>query len=83
MARIPKCQLCKQHEAIWAMQDLPGNDHLSFYTLGSHIRGFRVTKVCDKCRDTMRAWQANTQQTDAQFCSPTGAGRHSRSGGVR
>ena len=50
MARDPKCQVCKQQEAVWAMQYI-GEDVPSFYTLGSHIRGFRVTKVCDKCRE--------------------------------
>ena len=44
-----KCQVCKEREAIWAMQYI-GEDAPSFYTLGSHIRGFKVTKVCDKCR---------------------------------
>lgn len=34
-------------------------DSPSFYTLGSHIRGFKVTKVCDACRELAldREWK--------------------------
>jgi len=48
---MSKCQLCKTDEALWAAQDLPGNDGLSFTLLGSHYRGYLVTKVCDECKN--------------------------------
>lgn len=44
-----KCQICKQEEALWVMQDIAGE--LSFYRPGYHIRGFKTTKVCDKCKE--------------------------------
>ena len=50
---MAKCKLCKTNEAEWAMQYI-GEDTPSFYTLGSHIRGFRVTKVCGVCREKIR-----------------------------
>lgn len=31
------------------MQDIAGE--LSFYRPGYHIRGFKTTKVCDKCKE--------------------------------
>ena len=45
-----KCQVCKQNEAVWAMQYV-ASDVPSFTRLGSHYRGFHVTKVCDACRE--------------------------------
>ena len=45
-----KCQVCKRNEAIWAMQYI-GEDRPTFSTLGSHYRGFKVTKVCDECKE--------------------------------
>ncbi len=50
MTKTVKCQLCKQNEAEWAMQFV-AEDTPSFSALGSHYRGFSVTKVCDKCRE--------------------------------
>lgn len=44
-----KCQLCKFNPAVHAMQYV-ADDAPSFYALGSHIRGFAVTKVCDACK---------------------------------
>lgn len=45
-----KCKYTKgcQNEAIWAMQFI-GEDKPSFYAFGWHIRGFKVTPVCDDC----------------------------------
>jgi len=54
MMAFPKCQICKEREAVYAMQDLPGNDKLSFYFLGEHIRGFKVIKVCIECMEARR-----------------------------
>lgn len=56
---MSKCQVCKRQAAIWAMQYI-ASDEPSFYTLGSHIRGFKVTKVCDACKfDTqIAAWRS-------------------------
>ena len=48
--RSPKCQLCKINEAEWAMQFI-GEDKPTFSFLGSHYRGFAVTKVCDECKE--------------------------------
>lgn len=45
----PRCQVCKAAEALWACQYI-GEDTPTFTTLGSHYRGFRVTKVCDQCK---------------------------------
>jgi hypothetical protein len=47
--KTQKCQICKEKEAEYAMQYI-GSDKPSFYSLGWHIRGFRVTKVCEDCR---------------------------------
>lgn len=47
--RQPKCQLCQKNDAVHAMQFI-AEITPSFYALGSHIRGFRVTKVCDACK---------------------------------
>jgi hypothetical protein len=49
MKQPPKCQLCKVRPALWAMQFI-GDAAPSFYSLGWHMRGFSVTKVCDECR---------------------------------
>lgn len=48
--RPPKCEICKADEAIWAMQFI-ASDTPDFYTLGSHIRGFSVIKLCDDCAE--------------------------------
>ena len=47
---IRRCEICKEREAIWAMQYV-GEDTPTFSTLGSHYRGFRVVKVCDECKE--------------------------------
>ena len=47
---MPRCQLCLQNEAMWAMQYV-GDDKPTFTLLGSHYRGFRVVKVCDACKE--------------------------------
>jgi len=52
---MSKCQLCKTDPAEWAMQYI-GEDTPTFTTLGSHYRGFRVTKVCDHCKQSL-AWR--------------------------
>ena len=52
----PKCQICRKAEAIWAYQDVAGET--SFTSLGSHYRGFKVTKVCDHCRAQILAQQS-------------------------
>ena len=44
-----KCQICKEKEAVYAMQYI-GDDKPVFYSIGWHIRGFQVTKVCEDCR---------------------------------
>lgn len=50
---MPKCQICHQNEAMWAMQYV-ASEIPSFTTLGSHYRGFHVTKVCDACREAKK-----------------------------
>ena len=48
MQRPRKCELCLEHEAVYAMQYI--SDIVpSLYTLGSHIRGFKITRVCAEC----------------------------------
>ena len=48
-----KCHICEDGEAIWAMQNI-ADDELTFTTLGSHYRGFKVVKVCDECKDALQ-----------------------------
>lgn len=51
---VPKCQVCKQNEAIWAMQYMDGPDKPPvFMCPGWHYRGWKVTKVCDECKDRL------------------------------
>lgn len=52
MATDRLCEVCHEREAIWAAQFV-GEDTPSFYTLGGHIRGFKVTRVCDECKEAM------------------------------
>jgi len=47
--KAPKCQICKVGEALFAMQHI-AEETPTFTTLGSHYRGFKVTKTCDSCR---------------------------------
>lgn len=51
---MTKCQLCKRTEADWAMQFI-GEERPTFTTLGSHYRGFAVTKVCSDCQAVAQA----------------------------
>ena len=46
---MAKCRVCKQEEAIWAMQYI-GEDVPTFSRIGSHYRGFGVVKLCDNCK---------------------------------
>jgi hypothetical protein len=57
-----KCQNCHEHEAIWAMQFV-GQDTPTYSRLGSHYRGFRVTKLCDECK---RAGERDLEQEQEQ-----------------
>jgi len=48
MRKPQKCELCREREAVYAMQYI--SDIVpSLYTLGSHIRGFKITRVCAEC----------------------------------
>lgn len=59
MPRRRLCEICRSkeidergrliHEPVWAMQYI-ASDMPSFYRLGSHIRGFGLIRICDKCR---------------------------------
>lgn len=71
---MAKCQLCKRDEAIWAMQYI-GEDTPTFTTLGSHYRGFRVTKVCDDCKEIKEA-QPMAQEMLRQFLGTVAAWRN-------
>lgn len=51
--RPPMCQVCKQAEAVYAMQYI-GEEEPSFYRLGYHIRGFTMTKVCAECAELLK-----------------------------
>jgi hypothetical protein len=51
---MTRCQVCKTTEAIWAAQFI-GENIPTFSTLGSHIRGFAVVKVCDTCKETKKS----------------------------
>ena len=46
---MPKCEMCRRAEALWAMQWV-GGDGPEFTLLGSHYRGFSMTRVCDTCK---------------------------------
>ena len=54
-----KCERCEQRPAEWALQYI-GDDRPTFTTLGSHYRGFRLTKLCDLCKEALQArdWRA-------------------------
>ncbi len=51
--RPPMCQVCKQREAVYAMQYI-GEEEPSFYRLGYHMRGFTMTKVCAECAELLK-----------------------------
>src|SRR2546430_3515905 len=46
-----KCQVCRQNEQGWSWQP----DLESFYLPGNHIRGFKTIKVCETCRENIKA----------------------------
>ena len=50
---IRKCYFCKQ-SADWIMQYLEGNDPV-FVFPGSHYRGFKTFRACDKCKEKIAA----------------------------
>lgn len=52
MATDRKCEMCHEQEAIWAAQFI-AEAAPTFYTLGGHMRGFTVTRVCDTCKVKM------------------------------
>ena len=56
--KVPKCQICKTNEAIYAMQHI-AEETPTFTTLGSHYRGFKVTKTCDSCRQKITEGYGN------------------------
>lgn len=62
----PKCQLCKFNPAVHAMQYI-ADETPSFYALGSHIRGFPVTKVCDACKRDKRLGCINIGARMSEF----------------
>ena len=43
------CSQCREREATYAMQDIAGIQ--TFSLLGSHYRGFPVTKLCQECAE--------------------------------
>ena len=47
MNKILICEICHESEAIYAVQVIGGE--ISVYTIGWHVRGFQVKKVCEKC----------------------------------
>ena len=59
MTKMPKCEICKENEAEWAMQYI-ASDTPTFSFLGWHYRGFQVTKVCDSCREKLERRIAET-----------------------
>jgi len=49
-----KCQLCRQRPAVHAMQYMDGpNKPPTFVRPGYHYRGWKVTKVCDECKQSI------------------------------
>ena len=55
---MTKCQVCKARHAVWAMQYI-AEDKPTFSTLGSHYRGFHVTKICDDCKESIQEKETN------------------------
>ncbi|MCL4296210.1 MAG: hypothetical protein KJ077_10800 [Anaerolineae bacterium] len=47
---MAKCQHCKTNHATWAEQQMEQGTR-TYTLLGSHYRGFKVTKVCDACKE--------------------------------
>ena len=66
MTRASNCQICEDNEAVWAMQFI-GEDKPTFYVLGWHIRGFRVTKVCDGCKQTREIHEWETEMEKDEY----------------
>ena len=56
------CERCKEREAVFAVQYV-GDDKPSVSLLGSHYRGFRVTRLCEECKDAILAEANKTNQT--------------------
>lgn len=53
---MPKCQICRHKEAINAWQPFgPGPTPKTFTVLGHHYRGFPVIKVCESCKNDLKA----------------------------
>ena len=50
--RARACESCKQRLAEWAVQYV-GADKPTVTTLGSHYRGFKVLRICDKCKEDL------------------------------
>ena len=68
MQRPRKCELCHEREAVYAMQYIAGITP-NLYTLGSHVRGFQITRVCAECG----AEQKYVAEQAKQFMALSGA----------
>lgn len=60
------CEQCREGEGVYAMQYISSNVP-SFYTLGSHIRGLKVTLVCKRCASGIKAELAYAQEEVEKF----------------
>lgn len=61
--KAPTCQICKNAPVEWAMQYV-GETTPTYSTLGSHYRGFPVTKVCEGCKVEMQTTEARHAHGD-------------------
>ncbi len=52
MTEMRKCQICKQNEAIWAVQIIAGE--VTVYRVGWQMRGFYTEWVCDECLEAVK-----------------------------
>ena len=69
MRKSRKCELCHEREAVYAMQYI--SDIVpSLYTLGSHIRGFKITRVCAECGAEQKYVAEQAKQFMALVVSP-------------
>lgn len=83
MAR--RCERCRSDEAAWAWQP----DLETFYTLGSHQRGFAVVRVCEGCRDDIKTellaadttWDRPMAEHEAEYNAAVSQGAMSAPGG--
>jgi len=64
VARVQKCQVCKKNRANYAVQIIGGE--VSAYSLGWHIRGFPMIKVCDGCLEETKAKLEKKLQEEEQ-----------------